>query len=71
MIVNHPLTRTAREKAAIAGALALLACGVAGLAFELENAWTLSGSLIVAGICSLVAVRNIRIVRRHRVKGRR
>jgi hypothetical protein len=35
MIVNHPLTRAAIENAAIAGALALMACGVAGLAFEL------------------------------------
>jgi hypothetical protein len=71
MNANHPLTRTAREKAAIAGALALMACGVAGLAFELENAWTLSGSLIVAGICSLVALRNILDMQTHQAKGSR
>jgi hypothetical protein len=71
MIVNHPLTRTAIENAAIAGALALMACGVAALAFELENEWTLPASLIVAAICAWWAVRNIRIVRRHRVKGSR
>jgi hypothetical protein len=64
MIVNHPLTRAAREKAAIAGALALMACGVAGLAFELQNEWTLPGSLIVAAACSFVAVHNILIYRR-------
>jgi len=47
-----------------------MACGVAGLAFELENAWTLSGSLIVAAICSWFAVHNICIYRRH-LKGSR
>jgi hypothetical protein len=69
MNANHPLIRAAlvREalvNAAIAGALALAACGVAGLAFVFENAWTLSGSLIVAAICSLVAIRNVRIALR-------
>jgi hypothetical protein len=38
---------------------ALAACIVAVLAFELENAWTLPASLIVAAICSAVAVRNL------------
>jgi hypothetical protein len=71
MIVNHPLTRTAREKAAIAGALALMACGVATLAFELDNEWTMPASLIVAAICSLVALRNILDMQTHRGKGSR
>jgi hypothetical protein len=65
MIANHPLMRTAIEKALIAGALALMAFCVAALAFELRNRWTLSGSLIVAGICNLVAVYNICIAWKH------
>jgi hypothetical protein len=61
--MTHPLI-TAIVNAATGGALALAACGVAGLAFELENAWTLSGSLTVAVICSLAAAHNILIFRR-------
>jgi hypothetical protein len=69
MNANHPLMRARLLRAALAsvaipGALALMACGVAVLAFELENVWTLSASLVVAAICGLVAVHNIRIFRR-------
>jgi hypothetical protein len=64
MNVNHPLIRAALVNVAIAGALALAACGVAALAFEFENEWTLSGSLIVAAVCSVLAVRNVYTHRR-------
>jgi hypothetical protein len=64
MNVNHPLIRTARVNAGIAGALALMAYTVAALAFELENKWTLPASLIVAAICSVLVVRNIFTYRR-------
>jgi hypothetical protein len=64
MNANHPLARARLVQAAlpgvaVPGALALAACGVAALAFELENAWTLTASLIVAAICSVLAVRNL------------
>jgi hypothetical protein len=66
MNVNHPAVRAARAallNAAIVGALALAACSVAGLAFEFENMWTLSGSLIAAAICGFLAAHNVRIAR--------
>jgi hypothetical protein len=65
--MNHPLI-TALVNAAIAGALTLAACGVAALAVELNNAWTLSGSLTVAAICSLMAAHNILIFRRTSIR---
>jgi len=37
---------------------------VAGLAFELENEWTLPASLIAAALCSALAVRNIFVARK-------
>jgi hypothetical protein len=69
MNANHPLIQAGLVRAALAsvvvpGALALAACGVAALAFEFENEWTLSGSLIVAAICSVLAVRNLYALRR-------
>jgi hypothetical protein len=60
--MTHPVT-TAFVNAAIAGALALAACGAAALAFELRNVWTLSASLILAATCGVVAVHNILIYR--------
>jgi hypothetical protein len=51
-------------------ALALAACIVAALAFELGNAWTLTASLIVAAICSVLAVRNL-IALQRRLNGAR
>jgi hypothetical protein len=63
MNFNHPAVRAALLNAAIAGALMMVAGGVAGLAFELENKWTLPASLIVAAVCSSLAVHNIRIAR--------
>jgi hypothetical protein len=75
MNANHPLARARLVRAAfpslaVPGALALAACVVAALAFELENAWTLPASLIVAAICSGVAIRNLYGLRR-RLKGLR
>jgi hypothetical protein len=69
MNTNHPLMRARLVRAALAsvavpGALALMACIVAALAFELANAWTLSASLIVAAICSVLAVCNLYALRR-------
>jgi hypothetical protein len=69
MNANHPLIRAGVARAAlvntaIAGALALMACTVAALAFELENKWTLPASLIVAAICSVLTVRNVYTYRR-------
>jgi hypothetical protein len=69
MNADHPLVRAALARAAlvnvpIAGALVLAACTVAALAFELENAWTLPASLIVAAVCSVLAVRNLYTYRR-------
>jgi hypothetical protein len=74
MNADHPLVRAALVRAAlvnaaIGGALVLAACTVAALAFELENRWTLLASLVVAGICSLVAVRSVLDMRTHRGKG--
>ena len=65
--MNHPLI-AALVNAATAGALALAAGGVASLAFELENAWTLSGSLTIAAVCSLMAVHNVLIFRRTSIR---
>jgi hypothetical protein len=45
--------------AAITSALGLIACGVAALAFELENEATLHASLIVGAMCSVFTVRNL------------
>jgi hypothetical protein len=69
MNANHPLIRAALARAAlvnvaIAGALALAACTVAALAFELENEWTLPASLVIAAICTVVTLRNIYAYRR-------
>ncbi len=69
MNANHPLMRARLVRAAFAGvavpgALALAACIVAVLAFELENAWTLPASLIVAAICGGVAFRNLYALQR-------
>jgi hypothetical protein len=62
MKVDHPLTSPALRgdalvDSAMAGALALLAYGVAALAFVVKSEWYLSGSLIGAAIWSLVAVK--------------
>jgi hypothetical protein len=64
MNANHPLMRArlvreAFASVAVPGTLVLMACIVAALAFELENRWTLTTSLIVAAICSVVTVRNL------------
>jgi hypothetical protein len=69
MNANHPLIRAGLVRAALVsvavpGALALAACSVAALAFELENKWTLSASLFVAAVCSVLAVRNLYTLRR-------
>lgn len=68
MNANHPLVRAALRDAlpgvAIPAALALAACGVAALAFELKNEWTLLASLFVAGACSGLAIRNLSALRR-------
>jgi hypothetical protein len=74
MNADHPLVRAALARvalvnAAIAGALVLTACTVAALAFELENRWTLLASLVVAAVCSLVALRNILTMQTYRGKG--
>jgi hypothetical protein len=55
-LMRARLLRAALASVAIPGALALMGCGVAVLAFELKNVWTLSASLVVAAICGLVAV---------------
>ena len=69
MNANHPLMRARLVRAALAGvavpvALALMACIVAALAFELENAWTLTASLVVAAICSVLGIRNLYALQR-------
>jgi hypothetical protein len=69
MNANHPLTRARLVRAALAsvavpGALALAACGVAALAFELKNEWTLPASLFVAAACGGLAVRNLYALQR-------
>ncbi len=69
MNTNHPLIRARLVRAALAsvavpGALALAACGVAALAFELKNEWTLTASLLVAAACSVLAVRNLYALQR-------
>jgi len=69
-MIDQTLARTAIANAAVAGALALMACGVAAQAFGLENGWTLSASLIVAATSIFLSVHNILIARRRR-KGMR
>jgi hypothetical protein len=69
MNANHPLMRARLVRAAlpslaVPGALALAACGVAALAFELENEWTLPASLFVAAVCSVLAIRNLYTLQR-------
>jgi hypothetical protein len=73
MNANHPLVRARLVRAAlgnvaVAGALTLAACGVAALAFELENKWTLFASLFVAANYSVVTTYNLYASRR-RLKG--
>jgi hypothetical protein len=63
MTTDEIMMRTAIRNAAVGVVLTVAFCGVAIFYFETGRWWFVSISLVLAAVCSLLPVRNIRVYR--------